>query len=486
MSFVRPCQAVSAKCAMVPAINNFMNMRYTSNELGSLGPCQFQTPDNFFRTVNENKDQPISTPIDIKNSQTVVGIGDIHADLLVLLGTLYLMGMIDLRGNWIGNNSIVVLCGDVLDRAGRSASIVTDNVREEVDIVQYLYYLNLVAQRKGGGVYWVLGNHDIARVLWKNYEGKTIESIDEMGRRKIRSSPDYRKYIGNQSIGWGGQENMKLLFQPGGKMARYMALHTVLILQVGWYVFMHGGLTLNLIEQIYDQLNIRYPRRFFGMVNQNLANGFFSPDNKISKAVTNTAWDRTWSKEKILGRGEDWDINKYAITMGRGNRQAKKYCLQNMQRIFELTGMSWSKGAFVLGHSIQQEGIPVYCDGKVWRIDLGMSEAFSSGRMPKLIGGIKIYQYKDPRPTNVLVVMNYSTDEGAQYTDRFIMFVRRGYRHVIAKNTKISAFWHGNIDQIRERERKLQQMRMRGGKEKGIRRRREGKGDTKKEGRRRN
>ena len=147
MSFVRSCQAISAKCAMIPAIDNFIKVRRKGESLGVLGPCRFKDVDTFFNIALRNKKHKrILTPIPVKNGQKVVAIGDIHADLLVLLGCLYLLGVVDLAGNWIGGNTIVVQCGDLLDRSGRGESVVTDNTREEVDIVQYLFYLNQVAQ----------------------------------------------------------------------------------------------------------------------------------------------------------------------------------------------------------------------------------------------------------------------------------------------------------------------------------------------------
>jgi hypothetical protein len=468
MSYKRSCQSISAKCSIVPLVNNFMQIRKESNgsKLGKLGSCVFQPLDDFFKTVlNEKKrTEYIKTPVNIVKDQVVVGMGDIHGDLLVFLSVLYLMGVIDLGynkktqkwygGNWIGGNTIVVQCGDLLDRSGRSASVMTDNVREEVDLVQYMHYLNKSAQKYGGGVYWVLGNHDIARVWWKSYRGAELEVEDPdeiMRRRKV--SPDYRKYIGNQVIGWGGNDKMEKLFHPGGDMAVYMSRHTSVTLQVGYYVFMHGGLTIDLVNKIYDGLNVVDSKYFFGMVNMNISNSFKNgiPMNKYVKKM---AWDRTWSFEKSLEKGEKWKDNKTAITTGRGSTKAGKYCIANMKGIFQAVGMDWEKGAFVLGHSIQKEGIPLYCKGRVWRIDVGMSEAFSSGKMPKMIGGIKVFQHPESSdiPVEVLIVMNYSTTDGRKYIDKFNLYVHRKFRRVVTNpenmgkdETKITAYWKRNI-----------------------------------------
>lgn len=457
MSFVRSCQAISAKCAMIPAIDNFIKVRRKGESLGVLGPCKFKDVDNFFNIALRNKKHKrILTPIPVKDGQKVVAIGDIHADLLVLLGCLYLLGVVDLVGNWIGGNTIVVQCGDLLDRSGRGASVVTDNTREEVDIVQYLFYLNQVAQSQGGGFYWVLGNHDLARVLWTYYQGDEIavEDPDE-SRMRIQRTPDYQKYIGNQHIGWGGTDKMKALFHPGGKMAIYMSMYTTFTLQVGYYVFMHGGLILETIEAVKKALRITKPRGFFGMVNQHVASVFIA-DIPINSAVKSIAWNRTWSKEKELKKGEKWEVNKYAITRGIGVTKAERYCTENMREIFKAVDMDWTNGAFVLGHSIQNVGIPFYCKGRVWRIDMGMSEAFSSGKIPKVIGGLKIFMHPGTdQSVEVLIVMNYSNPGGADHTDQFILYVDRKFRRIMVdplspdRNnldySKVGAFWQRGI-----------------------------------------
>jgi hypothetical protein len=456
MSFVRSCQSISAKCAMIPAVDNFMKVRKKGESLGMLGPCKFKSVDNFFDiTLKKKNFKRILTPIQVEDGQKVVAIGDLHADMLVLLGCLYLLGVIDLEGNWIGGNTIVVQCGDLLDRSGRGSSVETDNQREEVDIVQYLYYLNNVAQSHGGGLYWVLGNHDVSRVLWKNYQGDEIlvEDEDEQERR-IRKTPDYRKYIGNQHIGWGGTDKMKVLFNPGGRMAVYMSMYTTFILQVGYYVFMHGGLTLETIETVKKELSITKNQRFFGMINQHVARVFIG-NTPISVVVKSIAWDRTWSKEKKLKNGEKWEVNKWAITVGIGSTKAERYCTANMREIFKAVGMDWTNGAFVLGHSIQNTGIPLYCKGRVWRIDMGMSEAFSSGKIPKVIGGLKIFMHPNTnKSVEVLIVMNY-TNIGGDDKDHFILYVDKKFRRIMVDPlnpkrdnidySKIGAFWQRGI-----------------------------------------
>jgi hypothetical protein len=451
MKFLQSCEAVSAKCVFVPLLSEVMEGR--PDALGRLGPCVFKTPDVFFTKVlgrEELNGRYIQTPIILDDpDQLIVAIGDIHGDILVLLGALYLLGVIDDRARWIGGNTIVAQCGDLLDRSGRSSSIATNNVREEVDIVQYLHSLNKSANQSGGGYIWCLGNHDIARVLWKEFEGKElwVEDSDQQNKR----TPDYRKYIGNQVKGWGGKKKMKALFQPGGKMAIYMSHYAVFIIQINWFVFMHGGLTIDIVQNIKKSLNIRDPQRFFGMVNRNLSNALEmgAPLNPYVKSIS---WNREYSSPKISpGPGSP------------GNTKANRKCLRDMRVIFQETGLNWDQSAFVVGHSIQKEGTPVFCGGRVWRIDYGMSEAFSSGKAHKVVGGLSIYQYAGQKPFKVLVVMNYSTDEGTA-VDRFILYVSKQYKHVVINKddeSQLTAEWWRDVDRIQDVENRRQHSRKR-------------------------
>ena len=445
MKFLQSCEAISAKCIFVPLLSEVMAKRPQS--LGRLGNCVFKPVEKFLNMVLENDvagTRHIRTPIILDDpDQQIVAIGDIHGDMLALLGALYLLGVIDENANWNGGNTVVVQCGDLLDRSGRSSSIATNNVREEVDIVQYLYWLNKAAQENGGKYIWCLGNHDIARVLWKEFEGKEIwvEDPDQQGSRKKRT-PDYRKYIGNQVEGWGGEKKMKKLFKPGEKMAKYMARYAVFTVQINWFVFMHGGLTIDIVQNVKKSLNIRDPRRFFGMINTNVFNTleFNAPLNPYVKSI---AWNRQYSSPKLSpGPGTP------------GNLRANERCLRDMLVIFAETGLNWHLSAFVVGHSIQKNGTPVFCGGRVWRIDYGMSESFSSGKVPKVIGGLRIYQYAGAKPFKVLVVMNYSTDDG-KVIDKFVLYVSRQYRHFLLNpddESQLTAEWRRDVGMIQKGE----------------------------------
>jgi len=328
------CDKIGIKCHVKDKILAplYEFRRNNPNNLGEIGNIKFMEVSNFFAQASLVKYKNVYT------CSRCVSFGDIHADFLVLLTLLRLANLIDDTGNWTGSNTIVVFTGDLLDRAGREdpkkGSNTSNNHREEVDIVQYLYFLNLQARQVDGGVVAVVGNHDIARVFWKEMKNS------------------YSKYIGDQNIGWG--THMNKMFEPGGLMAVFMAYNYPFIVKVNNFIFMHGGPTPEIINKISKKVQPNYVISF---LNKTLFRMFNLPNSKISEIIMMLVHERQFSKPV-----------KKSIE--------EKDCIKNIQTLLHNFGVKDPlNGGFVIGHSIQEK-IETYCDGFVWRIDLGMSEAF--------------------------------------------------------------------------------------------------------------
>ena len=165
-------------------------------------------------------------------SSRIIAIGDIHGDFDALLKALLKAGVIDRQGNWIGDKTIVIQLGDVLDRGGRSGSIDSTNQLEEVQIFYYLYRLNRKAKETGGGVISLIGNHELMNMLG-----------------------DFRYASDNHVGGLGGVETRKNLLRPGGRLARKIACNSLGIIKVGDWVFVHGGL---LPEHIHSMVSDQF------------------------------------------------------------------------------------------------------------------------------------------------------------------------------------------------------------------------------------
>lgn len=329
------------KIQMKPLVRNLLAVRRQSGQLGKIGPVTFEPPINFLqRTMNDRQVKTCWT------NHPVISFGDLHGDLVITLNLLRMGGLITSTGNWKGKNTVVVQVGDFIDRDGRSTTIDTQhNPREEMDVIQYLHALNIQANHYGGAVITVLGNHEITAVWLDNY-------------------PDYKEIHHNRNSlhmqGWGGSIQKRRLFQPGGLMARYLSIHCPLIVKVGNFIFMHGGITPKIAQRkSINALNLEVRHKL------KTANSS-QPSNDVLTVV----FDRSLSDSPV--KNTSYSVN----------------CLIAVRKILKTWNLACSKGGIVVGHTIQSE-IPCYCLGQVWRVDLGMSEAF--GHSHKL-GLIKIFQ----------------------------------------------------------------------------------------------
>ena len=329
------CDAIKLKCQVKKSLlEPLRQLRRETGKLGALGGVKFRRARSFF--TEETK---VGAPQwNFPNGQVVIGCGDIHGDLLVLLTVLVMQNLISAdTAKWVGGDKHVVFCGDLLDRSGRSNSRSTSsNQREEIDILQYLHGLREQAAEQGGAVVTVLGNHDFARVFHKKYA-------------------NYEKYVGETNTnGWGGTKAMRKLFSPGGAVARYVAGHFPLVAVCKDFVFMHGG-----------------PVDDMGSVAQLNEDTFASlmGKKKPTETMEEMLWTREFSKPK-KGQVED------------------ELCETVIDDFLTDLGVNPEVGGLVIGHSIQRK-LDSYCGGKVWRVDLGMSEAFGKG---KQVGSIKISQ----------------------------------------------------------------------------------------------
>lgn len=328
------CDNIAIKCQMRVRLQDVYEHRHTKNTLGSLGPCTFSTIDRFLQ-------QPFiqqQTIYKCGHFRRVVAIGDIHGDFLSLLSTLFMMKVIDINCNWIGGNTMVVQCGDFIDRTGRPSTVNTShNPREEVDIIQYIHALHTIARKQRGGVISLLGNHELHHVF---------------GTDNSRWNDDLLVQ------GWGGTAHKQMLFQPNHPMATYLSARCPLILQIGNFLYMHGGIHMTILKKLrvktIDDLNSQMRLLLRGHQT--------SPEN--SRYLLYIVNDRSLADSSLTD-----DL-----------------CVERLQKVFQYLGMELKYGGIIIGHTVQDTLEP-YCNGHVWRIDLALSEAFGT---PTKLGAIVI------------------------------------------------------------------------------------------------
>jgi hypothetical protein len=254
----------------------------------------------------------------------VIAIGDLHGDWDATVNILHRAGVIKQSKNnkfiWSGKDAIVVQLGDQVD--GKTRSDNNFNQEGELQIINFLNFLDKKAKLKGGRVLSLIGNHEIM-----NTQGNFNYSSEE----NIKS--------------FGGYSNRMNAFAPGGWLSKNLAESRYSILIVNDILFVHGGIsskTLQLFDSI-SEINYLVKNYLLGNLdpNTNIKLKYLLEDQE------GIFWDRSLGGNEINILQIRNILNKYKI---------KKICI---------------------GHT-PQERINSIGNGTVWRVDVGLSKAFGN------------------------------------------------------------------------------------------------------------
>jgi Calcineurin-like phosphoesterase len=262
--------------------------------------------------------------------ERVVAIGDLHGDVNALRAALRLGGAIDDAGKWIGKNLVVVQTGDQLDRGD-----------DEPQIMDLFQRLRGEAQAAGGAVHVLNGNHEVMNVQ-SDFRYVTPDGFHDFSA----GHPDALHAQLAARVA-AEQRGRTAAFLPGGEIARRLSLQPI-ALQIGGNVFVHGGV----LEQ-----HVRYG---LGRINQETSAWMAgAPSEPAPPSLTNQ-------------RAPIW-VRDYS-----DGTPAVEQCAE-LSRV--LSALSAQR--MVVGHTVQQQGINSACDGKVWRIDIGLSRFY--GNKPSVL-----------------------------------------------------------------------------------------------------
>ena len=261
----------------------------------------------------------------------IVAIGDIHGDFNALVKALYKANIITTDGDWDNSNkdTIVIQLGDLLDRGGRGYED-TDNYMEEIEILQFIEHLHKQAsdpsKNLNSAFITLIGNHELMNLLG-----------------------DFR-YVSKLAMqGMGGEEGRRQLFSPGGPIAKHIGCSSYGICKIGDWTFVHAGiLPKHLKSKEFSFSNINNLIR-------KIMNGSLS-----KYQLTN------YQKEVIYGNN--------SIFWTRELSKDNPNCAVANESVHILNNNN-ENGGIVVGHTIQEQ-INSKCNGAIWAIDSGMSDAF--------------------------------------------------------------------------------------------------------------
>lgn len=188
----------------------------------------------------------------------------------------------------------------------------------ESKILRHLFKLQRSAKKAGGGVHLLLGNHELMNVMG-NFQYATSKGLSDFSE-------------------FGSRQNA---LRPGGPFAIELACNSNSLLQIGSWTFAHAGI-LPKVSRKYKIEQINQTVRDFLLGNTKLSEG---------SDIVNMFWHRKYSNAPA----QCTELNAALADLGSRH--------------------------MVVGHSVQPDGINSDCNGALWRVDVGMSQAF--GKRPR-------------------------------------------------------------------------------------------------------
>jgi hypothetical protein len=197
--------------------------------------------------------QTAAFPCDVQTTERIVAVGDVHGAFDQFAAILRTTGLIDMRNRWIGKKAVLVQTGDVLDRGPDS--------KKALDLLRKL---EGEAQRAGGRVVALLGNHELMRVVsdWRYVsQGETdafknADSVDLRDRAFVVFSTEAEKAakaVGKpfdaaayreqfmKEIPLGSLE-MRFAFDAKGEYGAWVRQRAA-VARINGILFLHGGVS---------------------------------------------------------------------------------------------------------------------------------------------------------------------------------------------------------------------------------------------------
>ena len=312
---------------------------------------------------------PSSAPA--QANQRIVAVGDLHGDFEVWIDIARDAGLIDAKSRWAGGGAILVQTGDVTDRGPDS-----------LKIIRHLQKLQKEAEKAGGKVIVLIGNHEAMNVtgdLRYVDPGEFAAFADRQS--KARREAAFQANIGAITQAYRarnaqlsaeqihdewlaatplGKVEHQAAWSPAGELGRWAA-GLPAIVKLGDTIFVHGGLSapytaMGGIEEINRRVRVA------------VAAGDKSPTSILYDPL-GPLWYRG-----LITRGPAFEQEIAAAAAAAGKApSARPPIAQELDLVLAAFGAK----RLVVAHTPSPKGIDIGHGGKLVRIDTGNARYYN-------------------------------------------------------------------------------------------------------------
>jgi len=272
----------------------------------------------------------------------IIVIGDLHGDWEMTIKSLKIPKLINDRLEWIGGDTVVVQLGDQIDRC-RAIGIpchfpnaTKDDEASDIKILNFFSDLHKQAQKYGGSVYSIIGNHEVMNVMG---------DMRYVSYENIKDFDNYKKP--NNSSFNSGMEARKWAFAQGNPIANFLGCTRKMALIIGSNLFVHAGILPNIAKKY----NISEMNKIMSLY---LWNKLKNPNNYRDLLI-------------LADSSPLWVRNHHYFLDNDDNCHSLLDPLKDIYKVDKL----------FIGHTPQiLTGINKKCKDKIWLTDYGASKAF--------------------------------------------------------------------------------------------------------------
>ena len=186
----------------------------------------------------------------------IVAIGDVHGDYDQFVTVLRQAGVVDDKARWTGGRTHLVQTGDILDRGPDSRKV-----------MELLMGLGSQAQRAGGRVHALTGNHEAMNVLGdlRYVSAGEYHAFQDRNSAKLRDrayagladsarkeDPEYRKqWREEHPLGW---VEHRLAFEGNGRYGTWIRQNNAVV-RIDDFLFLHGGIGPKYVTSPLGEIN---------------------------------------------------------------------------------------------------------------------------------------------------------------------------------------------------------------------------------------